>query len=51
MKSKKTKDLGHNVNFVQDHKKIIQGVMLLILASKTILNKELLSLNKNSSSP
>ena len=44
---KKLKDLGHNVNFVQDHKKIIKGDMLFIMGAKTILNKEHLSLNKN----
>ena len=44
---KKLKDLGHNVNLFQDHKKIKKGDMLFILACKTILKKEHLSLNTN----
>lgn len=43
----KLKKRGHEVCFCEDHRKIKKGDMLFLLACKTILKKEHLSLNIN----
>jgi methionyl-tRNA formyltransferase len=43
----KLKERGHEVCFCEDHRKIKTGDMLFLLACKTILKKEHLSLNTN----
>lgn len=43
----KLEEKGHTVSFFDNHKKIIKGDMLFLLACKTILKKKELALNKN----